>query len=40
MLPGKTAENLRPNQQFPREMIPEKRAQKFHTEDALLPSYG
>ena len=40
MQPEKTGDILRPNQQFPHEMTPEKRAQKFHTEDASLPSHG
>ena len=35
--PEKTDDILRRHQRFPREMTTEKRAQKFHTDDALSP---
>ena len=36
----KTADILQHHQQFPRKMMSEKRVQKFHTDDALLPRSG
>ena len=38
--PEKTANISRRHQRFPREMTSEKRAQKFHTDDASLPRSG